>query len=189
MKPPTTYAEWVKYLKKFAEQSAADDELLAGMEAGKLSWIEGVGDKLSGRLNACFTKRLDDLQNKFHREQTFGSDRLSEFTRAIANLRARFRPLRQLANLPGFPDELKTRWDQHLHAVAQDMQNKLMEQLEERSKHEKRYEIFLVELKRNPIIVPGTGIKEKKIEQEYSKKPNREIKQENSTKRTRKLLI
>ena len=120
---PSTYAQWSQCLDRLAA-GTQDEDCLAGMARGQLSWSGGVGPLFAQRLADEFNARLARCSAHLTRDLRHGADE-GAVVRAILNARQSLFFLHRLTLVPAFAESLRTHLRDELHKFAERSQKSL----------------------------------------------------------------
>jgi hypothetical protein len=120
---PHTYAQWSDCLDELVH-GLEDEAGLQRMARGNLSWTGAVAAMFSERLMNEFNRRLTLCSERLTRDMGFIRDE-GAVVRAILNARKSLHFLYRLAQIPAFPETLRTHLTDELHKFAARSQNSL----------------------------------------------------------------
>ncbi|MBB1634372.1 hypothetical protein [Cupriavidus sp. UME77] len=126
MTPPHTYAEWSACIDAFA-RGGSDEEVIAAMRAGVLSWTGGVAPLFAQRISEVFSLRLQriaDEMTRALRHGSTGSDHVV-LSRTLLDARRKLWVLNRVAQLPSLPGELAGSLQEQLRKYAAQAQQSL----------------------------------------------------------------
>jgi hypothetical protein len=124
LKPPSTYAEWGYFLERIPDDSD-DEELLATMMKGTLTWQDGVAERFVSRFHAAFEAKLKHSSDLLSRDiQRATSEQ--HLVVALLGMRRRLSYLHRLSNLPCLPDYIRDNFATSVKRSA-DMAQKSLE--------------------------------------------------------------
>jgi hypothetical protein len=125
MTVPQTYAEWTGCLDAF-KKGDNDEETLACMEKGVLSWTSAVAERFSSQLFDVINYRLDNTAKKFQRNLDMSRNNETAIVQAIMNVRRELKILKRLANMDAIPVDKRTYFTQQLLDYAGNAQTALV---------------------------------------------------------------
>ncbi|MDN0076076.1 hypothetical protein QU481_14395 [Crenobacter sp. SG2303] len=128
---PVTYAEWSVCLDML-EQGQDDEQILALMEAGTLSWTSGVANLFSERIGNAFSIRLQRCADRLTRDLR-NSFEETTLVLSLLNTRQTLTFLQSVARLSSLPDMLRAHLQEELKRYAEQSQASL----ENSAKHDR----------------------------------------------------
>ena len=125
MCPPKTYADWTVLLTLFKERGH-DEEVLAAMQEGSLSWQSGVAERFTAQLMNAVEVRLGAASEVFSRSMQHARDE-RETIAALLGLRRTLSFLLRAVDLPALPKEQRAALCKMVAEHAERMQESLLD--------------------------------------------------------------
>ncbi len=126
MSPPATYAEWVACLERLHEENS-DEDVLAAMEHGTLTWTSGVADRFVTRLADTVDHRLKRAADFLSRDLSRTRGNTAHLTNAILSARRRIAVVMRLAQLPILPGDVQQQMTEIVSGYAESAQKAMEE--------------------------------------------------------------
>ena len=123
--PPKTYADWIALLALFKERGH-DEEVLAAMQEGSLSWQSGVAERFTAQLMNAVEVRLGAASEVFSRSMQHARDE-RETIAALLGPRRTLSFLLRAVDLPALPKEQRAALCKIVAEHAERMQESLLD--------------------------------------------------------------
>lgn len=149
-RPPTSYAEWVKYFDRLKESTEKEEEILAIMYQGKIDWVPGVAERFIKQIKLVVDKRFDDSTQKLRRDLAYAKGQEHLLVPALIAERKRSEFVVRLVQLPAIPNEMKKNFLQAIDDAIQKLQESLETSARNNDPTGKLYSI----VRNNPVTVP-----------------------------------
>ena len=124
MMPPRSYAEWTQCFDEL-KRGLNDEDILAFMEKGSLSWSSGVAERFSMQLFEVINFRLDNAAKSFSRKLETSRGDEAPIINALLGLRRELIFLRRLSSLPAIPEDKRTYFSDQIAQYANNTQKSL----------------------------------------------------------------
>lgn len=125
MCPPKTYADWIALLALLKERGH-DEEVLAAMREGSLSWQSGVAERFTAQLMNAVEVRLGAASDVFSRSMQHAREE-RETVAALLSLRRTLSFLLRAVDLPALPQEQREALRKMVAEHAERMQESLLD--------------------------------------------------------------
>lgn len=146
MRAPSTYAEWVTVVDAF-ENKLDDDEVIPAMQAGTLTWQDGVSGRFSQRLVDAINTRLDQAVATFVRNQehAYGDERMIHHS--LRSLRNELAVISSALDIPALPEQYRKQYMQ----LVKEQADAIQQSLEESARQNDRSGRLLFMIKNTPV--------------------------------------
>jgi hypothetical protein len=121
---PQSYADWMKCFDEI-KQGLKDEETVAIMEKGTLSWSSGVAERFSTQLFEVINIRIDGASKRFQRNMDMSRGNETAIVTALMGIKRELKFLKRLTNLSAIPEDKRTYFFQQIVNYAKNVQQSL----------------------------------------------------------------